>query len=510
MQSSLNRRQFASLLAATTATTGFHCQTTPKSFADESANNTSGVCVVGVRNRGGSHIQGFLGDSRTHVSAIVDVDEAVGQKRADQIEKDQGKRPVVFADVRKALDAGGFEMLSCATPNHWHALIGVWAMQAGKDVYIEKPISHNIDEGRALVAAAEKYGRMFQTGTQCRSSDAVRDAVEFIESGGIGAVNLARGLCYKRRKSIGALGDYPVPDGVNFDLWSGPAPLTDPKLTRKQFHYDWHWQRHYGNGDSGNQGPHQTDIARWGLGVQRHPNSVISYAGRLGYKAERKDPSYVDAGDTANTQVSIYDYGDKCMVFETRGLDVSESAGPEVDALFGKAGGNKIGVIFYGTEGYLAQTSYGACTAYDLDFKEIQKFKSGNINENHFGNFIDACQARDSSILHADATVGHLSAAVAHHGNISYYLGEDNKASVDEIEKALASVKSLDDDSKTLRQTVQHLKSNGVDLDKTPLSLGPMLQFDPETERYTNNEEANKLVSRDYRDGFSVPAPESV
>jgi len=171
-------------------------------------------------------------------------------------------------------------------------------------------------------------------------------------------VKLARGLCYKRRKSIGPRGDYPAPDGVDFGLWSGPAALTDPKITRQRFHYDWHWQRLYGNGDSGNQGPHQTDIARWGLGIDTHPSSVITYGGRLGYQAERKDDNYVDAGDTPNTEVSIFDYGDKCMVFETRGLDVTDSKDEEINRLFQRDRGNVIGVLFYGTDGYLVQKSY--------------------------------------------------------------------------------------------------------------------------------------------------------
>ncbi|WP_146516992.1 Gfo/Idh/MocA family protein [Rubripirellula amarantea] len=501
---SLNRRQFGTLVAATAATTSL------KPAWSQSPNEQLGVCIVGLNGRGGEHIRGFNKDPRTNITAIVDIDPGVAEKRADQIAELQGTRPAVYADVRKAIDVGGFDLLSCATPNHWHALIGIWAMQAGKDVYIEKPISHNIHEGRALVAAAKKYGRIFQTGTQCRSSDACVEAAKYIAEGGVGEVNFARGLCYKRRKSIGALGNYAIPEGVDFDLWSGPATFTEPKLTRQNFHYDWHWQRHYGNGDSGNQGPHQTDIARWGLGLNRHPEAILSYAGRLGYQAERKDPNYVDAGDTANTQVSIYDYGDKCMVFETRGLDVTESAGPEVDAMFGKGGGNKIGVIFYGSEGYVAQTQYDQCRVFDPDMKMVKEFKSRDVGDKHFANFLDAVQARDESMLNADAMTGHLSAAVAHLGNTSFYLGEDNKASVDEIEKAVSSIKSLDNDARTLEQTVAHLRSNHVDLEATPLSLGPLLKFDPETERYTNNEEANHWLTREYRAGFEVPDAENV
>ena len=225
-------------------------------------------------------------------------------------------------------------------------------MQAGKDAYVEKPVCHNVSEGTALIAAARKYKRMCQVGTQLRSHTSVRDAIAFVHSGGIGDVRFARGLCYNRRKSIGPRGDYPVPQEVDFNLWSGPAEFTDPQVTRQQFHYDWHWQRQHGNGDLGNQGPHQTDIARWGLGIDTHPTHVIAYGGRLGYQAERKDAKYVDAGDTANTVVSVNDYGDKCIVFETRGLDASASTDTELNRLF-QTKGDKVGVVFYGSEGYV-------------------------------------------------------------------------------------------------------------------------------------------------------------
>nr|WP_315853958.1 Gfo/Idh/MocA family oxidoreductase [Crateriforma spongiae] len=507
----LSRRQFHGI-AGSAAALMVH-----SSVSADSPSGDIGVAVCGVNGRGGSHLAAFMKEPRTVVNVIVDIDEAVGQKRASEVEREQGKRPVVISDVREAVQRDDVKVVSCATPNHWHALIGVLAMQNGKDVYLEKPISHNVQEGSALVAAAKKYGRMLQTGTQCRSSTACQDAVEFIKSGGIGEVKFARGLCYKRRKSIGALGDYEIPEQVDFNLWSGPATLTDPKLTRQRFHYDWHWQRHYGNGDLGNQGPHQTDIARWGLGVNVQPNSILTYGGRLGYQAERNDPNYVDAGDTGNTEVSIYDYGDKCIVFETRGLSVDNSDDDEINKLFGFKKGNKIGVIFYGSDGYLAQTSYGSCEAFDKNMNSIKKFghqsKYGdgfNLNDDHFMNFLDAVQTRDASVLHADANTGHLSASVSHLGNISYYLGEDNKVSPDELKQQLASVKSLDDNIETANRTLKHLTDNGVDLDKYPVSLGPLLKFDPETEKFLNNDQANELLTRQYRDGFEVPAPADV
>ncbi len=502
MQYHPTRRQFL----GTTASAALAI-TLPKKLYSQSPNEKLGVAVVGTGGRGQSHMGAFLGDPRTEIVAIVDVDEQHAGKSADAVEKQQGKRPLVLSDMRRAFDDPSVDIVSTATPNHWHALCGVWAMQAGKDAYIEKPICHNIVEGSALVAASRKYGRMCQVGTQCRASKAVRDAIDFINAGGIGEVKFARGLCYKRRKSIGLLGDYEVPATVDFNLWSGPAVYTEPRVTRPRFHYDWHWQRLYGNGDLGNQGPHQTDIARWGLGINTHPSSIITYGGRLGYQAERNDPSYVDAGDTGNTEVSIYNYGDKCIVFETRGLDVNESADEELHKLFGGNRDNKIGVVFYGADGYVVQRSYTNCVAMDKQFNVIKEFGGGG---DHFGNFIDACISRNADDLYASAWEGHLSAGISHLGNISYYAGEKQKVTVDELTTALEKVGGLDDHKATLDRTVQHLKDNGVDLSQYPLALGQYLEFDPEKEVFTNAPDANILLGREYRQGFECPTASQV
>ena len=478
------------------------------------ANDKIGMALVGAGGRSKAHIPAWLEDDRTEIRYVVDVDQAAGNNRCDWIEKEQGTRPKFVTDMRRAFDDPSIDAVSTATPNHWHALCGVWAMQAGKDIYIEKPICHNIVEGQALIAAAKKYNRVCQTGTQCRSHVAVQQAVKFLQDGGIGEVNFARGLCYKRRRSIGPLSDYPVPPNLDFNLWSGPAPYSDPKVTRSRFHYDWHWQRLYGNGDSGNQGPHQTDIARWGLGIDSHPNSVVSYGGRLGYQAERNDDNYVDAGDTANTQVTVYDYGDKSIVFETRGLELKGSGDAEIDRLFKddeekniKRKGNKIGVIFYGSEGYLVQISYNHCVAYDKDFKEIKTFRGDG---NHFGNFLDVCQSRNMEDLNADAREGHLSAGMSHLGNISYYLGADNKVSPQQAAEVLDAVKGLDDNQKTLERTLAHLSANGVDPAKTPLAMGPHLKFDPKAEVFVGAPEADAMLTRNYREGFVCPTPDQV
>lgn len=505
------RRQFLKTTVATGSAAALvsgravHAQEEAKSKEEMSA------AIIGCGGRGGAHINEMLGAAGVTITHICDIDEGTGNSRSSLIQEKQGKRPSFHKDLREILDDKSVDLVTIATPNHWHALGGIWAMQAGKHAYIEKPVCHNVAEGAALIAAARKYNRMCQVGTQCRSSKAVIDAMQFVQDGGVGEVKLARGLCYKRRKSIGALGDYKIPANVDFNLWSGPAQYTDPKLTRSRFHYDWHWQRLYGNGDLGNQGPHQTDIARWGLGVDTHPKSIISYGGRLGYQAERKDDKYVDAGDTANTEVSIYDFGDKCIVFETRGLSVDNSSDEELNRLFNSTKGNKIGVVFYGSNGYVVQTSYNSCAAFDLKFDKIQDFRhGGSLNKDHFGNFLTACREGSAELLNADVREGHLSAAISHLGNVSYYMQEDNHVSVSELRSELAKVKSFDDNSATLDRTVAHLEKNGVDLDKYPLTLGAKLDFDPEKEVFTNGGSANDWLTRDYRGDFRCPTAAEV
>jgi len=314
-------------------------------------------------------------------------------------------------------------------------------------------------------------------GTQCRSMKGTIDAIEYVKAGKIGAVKLARGLCYKRRKSIGPKGNYPVPAEVDYSLWCGPARMLPN--TREKFHYDWHWQREWGNGDMGNQGPHQMDIARWGLGIDRLADSCIAYGGRLGYE---------DAGDVANTEVGIFECDGKTLVFEVRGL--------ETDPLRGA----KVGVIFYGTQGYVVLTSYEAGGAFDPSGNLVTSFKG---NGDHFDNFIQAVKARNPKLLTADILEGHLSCAHSHLANMSYYLGKP--ASVDEIRKAVSALKTNEDVKDCLDRTVKHLADNGVDLTKTPMTLGPMFKVDPKNETIIGNEAACAMLGRECRAPFLIP-----
>jgi predicted dehydrogenase len=453
--------------------------------AANSPNETLGVAIIGVNGRGGEHLSGFLGRKGCEVVAICDADEAVGQtKGVDRVEKTTGRKPTFYKDLRKVFADPAVDVVTIATPNHWHSLAAIWALQAGKDVYVEKPVSHNVSEGRRVVEAARKYNRICQTGTQCRSMGGTIEAIEFIRSGKIGEVKLARGLCYKPRGSIGAKGHYEVPASVDFDLWCGPAPKHE--LTRPKFHYDWHWQWDYGNGDLGNQGIHQMDIARWGLGVNDIGQGVLSYGGRL---------SYEDAGETANTQVSIHNYGDKTLVFEVRGL--------KTDSLKGA----KVGVIFYGTDGYVVLTSYDTGAAFGLDGTKIKDFKAGG---DHFGNFVDAVRSRNKEDLHADIVEGHLSSALCHLGNISYRLGQ--QVSADEVKDRLQHVAQKAEALETFERFTQHLKDNQVDLAAAKIQFGQPLTIDPKTEQFTGEKaaEANPMLTRDYRAPYIVPAAGAV
>lgn len=477
-----SRRQFLedSLLAAAVAAAApmTSLAAEKKEKKDKPKKDPLLVAIVGVGGRGSDHISEFLANPSTEIAYIVDADEKIAGKRAEAVGKKQGRMPKVVKDLRHAFDDKAVRLVSTATPNHWHALCAIWAMQAGKDVYVEKPVSHNVSEGRRMVETARKYGRVCQAGTQCRSMKGTIDAIEYVRSGKIGEVKLARGLCYKRRPTIGPKGNYNVPSEVDYNLWAGPARMLP--LTRPRFHYDWHWQREWGNGDMGNQGPHQMDIARWGLGVDRLADRVIAYGGRLGYE---------DAGDVANTEVGILEFGDKTLVFEVRGL--------ETDALRDA----RVGVIFYGSEGVVVLTSYTGGAAFDLNGKLVKKFEGGG---DHFGNFVQAAKAGDPKLLRAEVLEGHLSCAHSHLANVSYYLGQP--ASLADIKKTLAGLKTIENTDECLERTLKHLAANQVDVAKTPLSLGPMLEIDPKAETVTNHPDAIPLLTRQYRDPFIVPA----
>ncbi|MBD3327906.1 gfo/Idh/MocA family oxidoreductase, partial [Candidatus Peregrinibacteria bacterium] len=358
-----------------------------------------------------------------------------------------------------------------------HAPAAIWAMQAGKDVYVEKPVSHNLAEGRMLAECARKTGRICQAGTQARSSQPTREIIDRVRSGKIGDVRLARGICHRRRKAIGPRGTYEPPSVVDYNLWLGPAP--NAPVTRPQFHYDWHWQWPYGSGDLGNQGIHEMDIARWGLGVE-HSRRVFSYGGRLAWD---------DAGDTANTQVVVHEFGEKTLVFEVRNLP----AGP-VDGCSG-------GVVFYGTEGRAIVHGYRGGKITDLDGNVVEEFERGD-DISHRRNFLTAVRSRRREDLNAEILEGHLSAALVHAGNISYRIGERMPAAeVKEILLRDYAKETREDLASGFARMENYLKANALSPEATELTLGPVLSLDAATETF-GVPAADALLSREYRRPF--------
>ncbi len=445
-----------------------------------SANDRLRVAVVGVNSRGMSHVNGFAGKNNCEVAAICDCDEAVIGKAMDAVKKTQGEAPKFEKDFRRLLDDKSIDIISIATPNHWHALMAVWAMRAGKDVYVEKPATHNVREGALMLKAARKYDRLCQVGTQSRSNPGMRAAIEFIHAGKIGPVTLAYGTCYKSRKSIGKV-DAPTepPATMDYDLWCGPAPK-EPVM-RKRVHYDWHWAWATGNGDFGNQGVHEADKARWGLKVAGLPKSVACVGGRFGY---------TDDGQTPNTQLALYDYGPAKMLFEVRGLDTDAYKGA------------KVGNIWFGDTGYVVCPSYAGGAAFDRDGKELAKFKGG-ADQNHFDNFVKAVRARKVSDLNCDIAEGHPSAALCHLANISYRLGRETP-----LPETVEAFAGCPEAGEALQRMLAHLKANKVDVAKAVGRVGPTLAIDPKAEAFTGGvadlAAANALLTREYRKGFDI------
>jgi predicted dehydrogenase len=406
---------------------------------------------------------------------VCDPDPTRAEEVAALIVENKRARPKTAQDLRVVLEDKSLQTVFVATPNHWHVLAAIWAMQAGKDVYVEKPVSHNIVEGRRMVQAARKLGRICQGGTQYRSSGPNAEAIEYMRAGKLGDVNLARSIVYGGRGSIGGPGNYEVPAHVDYNLFAGPAPLRP--LTRPKLHYDWHWFWNTGNGELGNNNVHSLDVLRWGLGLTGLGRSVISFGGRFGYK---------DAAETPNTQVVIFNYGARTIISETRGLKTDP-----FDPKF------KGGSIFYGSQGVIAGGS-----VFDLQGNLVRTFEGKS--ENHFANFLKAVRSRKRSDLRAEIEEGHQSAALCHLGNISYRLGQP--ASPAEIKERLAQLNLKPEVLETFERTERHLAVNGVDLAKTRMTLGAVLQPDSGKERFVKNSAADSLLGREYRAPFTLPA----
>jgi predicted dehydrogenase len=373
-----------------------------------SPNETVRMAVVGCGGRGSSHVSAWSGMPNVEIVALCDVDEAHIADKVKGLESKGKKKPATYVDFRKLLEDKSIDAVSLATPNHWHTLQTIWACQAGKDVYVEKPCSHNIFESQQIIAAARKYDRIVQQGSQSRSSPALREAVQRMATGELGDVYMARGLCYKWRDTIGHTPVSAVPAGVDYDLWTGPAPKRE--FTVNRFHYNWHWMWDTGNGDLGNQGIHEVDIARWGLGVT-HPTKVSAIGGKF---------MFDDDQETPNTLSASFEFDDKgvkkMMTFEVRHWISPHEAG-----INGEKPGNTIGNQFYGSKGYLVIDNYNKY--YSFMGKEQTPGPTATARDEHWANFISAVRSRKRGDLNAEIEEGALSCNLMHLANISYRVG---------------------------------------------------------------------------------------
>ena len=480
--SGISRRDFTARLGAATAGMAIGSEFFKPGLSAASqgrvlgANDRVVVASIGIRGQGNSVKRGFAQLPNVTVKTLCDIDANLAPERINdtRLASVATYKPDFVQDMRKVFDDKDVDAVIIATPNHWHALATIWGLQAGKHVYVEKPASHTVWEGRKMVEAQARFGKMVQVGTMNRSRPAVRAAIKFIQDGGIGKVYMARGLCFKPRPSIGKYPDGPMQAGekytltvgstdflppydaqylskVDYDLWLGPA--SKRPFNRNRFHYNWHWQWEYGNGDTGNQGPHQFDIARWGLGKQEHPVEISSMGGYFGPESQQ---------DTPDMQTALFKYADGMVLeFATRGEHTNDE------------GTQRIGNLFYGSKGWLWidetgrrwQSYMGPVGAKNEKGPGAEAPPEAGASEPvgltttefpHYQNFIDAIRANDAKKLTCDILEGHLSSSLPHMANISYRVGHG-------------------------------------------------LTFDGKSERFVNDKKADALLTREYRKGFEIP-----
>jgi predicted dehydrogenase len=427
----LNRRTFLGATAGAVAGASLAARASAAG-----PNDTVRAAILGLNGRGKTHMEGFTGTKGVKVAVLCDPDQRVLDKALADFERRYGYKPEAETDLRKVYDRKDVDVVGVATPNHWHALATIWACQAGKDVYVEKPGSHNVFEGRKMIEAAKKYNRVVQHGVQLRSSEAVREAVELMKNGHIGNVYMARGLVFRNRPSIGHKKDPDVaPKELNWDTWQGPAQ--ERAFSTRIVHYNWHWHWEYGNGDVGNQGVHETDMCLWGLGLETLPSDIVAMGGKFLFDDDKETPEVLSS-------TYLFPEQKKIIEFEVRPWATN------------KEDGVGVGNIFYGSEGHLAVNGYNSYEAFDKSGKSTKKNKDGDPVAKHFANFISAVRSRDCSTLHGPVESAHTSSALAHLGNISYRLGR-------------------------------------------------RLKFDPATETFVGDSEANAMLTREYRKPFVVP-----
>lgn len=451
------------------------------------ANDTIRIGVAGLNGRGGSHVGEWGKMTGVEITYLIDPDTRTYAKRQKQLAGlKSGAAPKTVQDIRQALEDKNLDAISIATPNHWHALMTIWGCQAGKDVYVEKPASHNIHEGRIAVETARKYKRIVQHGTQSRSGGFAM-MPELVKSGKYGKLLVSRGLCYKdggvgpiapsTRGDIGFRPEKAPPAELDFGIWLGPAQ--EQPFHENLVHYRWHWFWDFGNGDIGNQGVHEIDKARWAIPGATLPKSVVSLGGRIGFK---------DQGQTACTQVAVFDYGETQLIFEVRGLKSKPYMGKGVDNILHFEAGTVSGGQF---------TPKGSTKSEPVAKVDYKRGPGGG----HFGNFIAAVRSRAVGDLNADILEGHYSAALCHLANMSHRLGTQVPFSA-----GTKAVSSNAEAADALARMEEYLaKENKINLDNEKLTVGRHLKVDAATESIYGDAEANKLLTRNYRKPFAVP-----
>ena len=488
---SITRRNFLRKSLASAAVAGAASALSTQSvWANvRGANDDIRVAVIGIGNKGKQHVKGLLKHPGVRLVAVSDADTERMEENALKYAREANQNVQAIQDFRKILDDKSIDAIVTATPNHWHALVTIWACQAGKDVYVEKPVSHNVWEGKKMIEAARKYNRIVQSGTQLRSDTGLREAIPYIQQGNLGKIKLAHCLCYNYRGSIGKVdGPQPIPKTVDYDLWCGPAPL-EP-LMRKRLHYDWHWVWSTGNGDLVNQAIHDMDLCRWVIGEDQFPSEVLSIAGRFGYD---------DDGETPNTQVAFLKYDKVPIVYVMQGLGMSKG----MKAL-NSYKGIRTGIVIECENGYFAGGKGGGWV-YDNNDNKVKQFK-GDGGKGHHANFFKAMRSRKVSDLNADVREGYLSSCLCHLACIPDRIG--SLATVEQIRESIQS--DHPEVGVRFEEFQKHLGANEVDLAETRATLGPKLTIDQKNETYIGAEGyndsywANLLLRRSYREPFVV------
>jgi predicted dehydrogenase len=449
----INRRKFLKQTTAVSTGVMVSLPMMKNSFANNSPNDTINIAVIGIRSRGKDHYKALAKIPNVKIAVLCDIDQRLFPETVADVEVLTGYKPEIETEYRKVLDNKDIDAVSIATPNHWHALQTIWACQAGKDVYVEKPVSHTVVEGRKMVEAARKYNRVVQTGTQARSNGATNKAIKFIKEDGLGQVYMAKGLCLKPRGSIGHVKNSEIPDGVNWDAFLGPVSYRP--FNENRFHYKWHWFWDTGNGDFGNQGIHQADIARWALNKWTHPVRIHGIGDYFVWDSDQETP---------NIQHLVFEYEDGSILqFEVRGLATNLE------------GGINIGNLIFGSKGWMSIANEDNGKS-QVHFGEINLLPSGystykeetgpiftseapdttDMNYLHFKNFIDCLKSRKWQDLNADILEGHLSTSLCHLGNIA----------------------------SRLKRT---------------------LQFNPHSEKFIEDDEANSYLTKMYRAPYILP-----